>query len=275
MEDRLPAELSVAAVNGPRATVVSGAVAALESLRDGLVAKGVNAKLVPVDYASHSAHMAAIEDELTTALAGIVPRSGAVPFFSSVTADWLDTAELDAGYWYRNLRERVRFAPAVHHLVGENVAGFVEISPHPVLTVGMRDCVDEAGSDVLVAESLRRDDGGVDRFMASALRLYTHGAPIRWDAVFPDARLVELPTYPFVRQRFWMNNAAPTDSGRVVDTWCYRVDWVPVRAFVPSVMSGTWLLVVPYGAAEHPWVRAVMDVLVRRGWTSACRRPTC
>ena len=109
--------LSVAAVNGPRSTVVSGEVVEVAALRDELVAEGVEARLVPVDYASHSAHVEAIEDALAQALAPIRPRSGSVPFRSSVTGDWLDTAELDADYWYRNLRRQVRFDDAVRGLL--------------------------------------------------------------------------------------------------------------------------------------------------------------
>ncbi|MEU0692019.1 type I polyketide synthase, partial [Streptomyces uncialis] len=104
--------LSVAAVNGPSSTVVSGDADAITELVTGLVGDGVRARRIEVDYASHSAHVDEIRDVLLGDLAGIAPVSGSVPFFSTVTGGWLDTASLDASYWFRNLRETVRFGEA-------------------------------------------------------------------------------------------------------------------------------------------------------------------
>ncbi|WP_146065024.1 acyltransferase domain-containing protein, partial [Streptomyces sp. SM1] len=97
--------LSVAAVNGPSSTVVSGDVDVVAELVDGFVAEGVRARLIEVDYASHSSHVEEIRERLLADLVGVAPRSGTVPFFSTVTGGWLDTKVLDAEYWYRNLRE--------------------------------------------------------------------------------------------------------------------------------------------------------------------------
>ncbi|MBL1117495.1 type I polyketide synthase, partial [Streptomyces sp. 110] len=94
--------LSVAAVNGPSAVVVSGDADALDELLAACEVEGIRARRVPVDYASHCAHVEAIEGELRQALEGIAPRSSSVPFYSTVTGGVLDTAGLDAGYWYRN-----------------------------------------------------------------------------------------------------------------------------------------------------------------------------
>ncbi|MYU19970.1 acyltransferase domain-containing protein, partial [Streptomyces sp. SID8361] len=96
---------------------------------------GVRARWVDVDYASHTAQVEAVEGELARSLAQIRPVSSRIPFFSTVEAGWLDTAELDAGYWYRNLRSTVRFAPSIDRLIEEGFAAFVEVSAHPVLTM--------------------------------------------------------------------------------------------------------------------------------------------
>ncbi|MGV9856874.1 beta-ketoacyl synthase N-terminal-like domain-containing protein, partial [Streptomyces sp. NPDC003442] len=96
--------LSVAAVNGPSAVVVSGDADALDELLAACEAEEIRARRVPVDYASHSAHVESLEDEIRRALTGIAPRSSSVPFYSTVTGGVLDTTELNAGYWYRNLR---------------------------------------------------------------------------------------------------------------------------------------------------------------------------
>ncbi|MYU20174.1 acyltransferase domain-containing protein, partial [Streptomyces sp. SID8361] len=88
-----------AAVNGPSAVVVSGDADALDELLAACEAEGIRGRRIPVDYASHCAHVEAIEDELQQTLAGIAPRSSSVPFYSTVSASVLDTQELDAGYW--------------------------------------------------------------------------------------------------------------------------------------------------------------------------------
>ncbi|MGW7658667.1 acyltransferase domain-containing protein, partial [Streptomyces tendae] len=105
--------LSVAAVNGPSAVVVSGDVDALDELLAECEGEGIRARRVPVDYASHCAHVEAIEGELLRELAGIAPRASSVPFYSTVTGGVVDTVGLDAGYWYRNLRQTVRFDETV------------------------------------------------------------------------------------------------------------------------------------------------------------------
>src|SRR5262249_28727715 len=122
-EDQVAARLaaydgrvSIAAINGPASTVGSGDVGALAGLLAACEREGVPAKPMAVDYASHSEHVAAVRAELLTALAGITPRSASVPFYSTVTGEPIDTATLDADYWYRNLREPVRFAPVIELL---------------------------------------------------------------------------------------------------------------------------------------------------------------
>ncbi|WP_189136040.1 type I polyketide synthase, partial [Wenjunlia tyrosinilytica] len=197
--------VSVAAVNGPGSVVVSGDEGALEELLVRCDAQGMRARAVPVDYASHSWHVEAIEDELARVLEGVAPRSGSVPFFSTVEAEFIDTATLDAGYWYRNLRQRVRFDEAVLGLVQEGHGVFVEVSAHPVLSMA----VEEAAEDAMVGGTLRRDDGGADRFLTSLAELYVRGVQVDWTAVLAahGPRTVELPTYAFQRERYWLESA--------------------------------------------------------------------
>ncbi|WP_344585418.1 acyltransferase domain-containing protein, partial [Streptomyces lunalinharesii] len=125
--------VSVAAVNGPRSVVVAGEPEALDALHAGLTADDVRARRIAVDYASHSHQVEDLHEELLTVLADLAPQPSTVPFFSTVTGDWLDTTELDAGYWFRNLRGRVRFADAVRTLLAAEHRAFVEVSSHPVL----------------------------------------------------------------------------------------------------------------------------------------------
>ncbi|MDQ1537414.1 MAG: hypothetical protein QOE58_1807, partial [Actinomycetota bacterium] len=146
--------VSIAAVNGPRAVVVSGDPAALDELYDELSADEVRVKRIDVDYASHSVYVEDLRTELLEVLAPIAPQSCEVPFFSTVTGEWLDTTGMDADYWYRSLRQTVEFAPAIDSLLADEFRVFVEVSPHPVLTMAVVDMVDEADVRAVVAGTL-------------------------------------------------------------------------------------------------------------------------
>ncbi|WP_228973334.1 type I polyketide synthase [Streptomyces sp. DH12] len=216
--------ISVAAVNGPSSLTVSGDSDALDGLLARCAAEDVWARRIPVDYASHSPRVEPLEGRLADILAPIAPRSGEVPFHSTVTGGEFDTSRLDAGYWYRNLRRTVRFEETVRALLDTGHTTFVEISPHPVLTFAVEQtaerAVEQATGDgaagrgrgagraaVTVLGSGRREREQ-EQFTASLAAAHAHGVPIDWDAVFDPAtaRAVALPTYAFEPTRYW---AAP------------------------------------------------------------------
>ncbi|MFI7097073.1 type I polyketide synthase [Streptomyces lydicus] len=195
--------LTVAAVNGPAHTVVAGPGAALDALA-AHYGQEVRTRRVPIDYASHSAEVEELREELLTAFAGIAPRSIGVPFHSTVTAQPIDTAELDAGYWFRNLREPVRFGPAVEELLLSGHSTFLEVSPHPVLAMGIRQAIDAYGGDGAALSTLRRGHGDRHRFLTAAAEAFVHGVAVDWAALLPgSAPLTDLPTYPFQRRSCW------------------------------------------------------------------------
>ncbi|MEU3598622.1 type I polyketide synthase [Streptomyces sp. NPDC006798] len=199
-----PDRVSVAADNGAGSAVLAGDGEALDALAARLAADGVRVKRVPVDYASHSAHVEALRDRLHHDLAPVAPVAGSIPMMSTVTGDWVDGTELDAGYWFRNLRGRVRFAPVVAALADKGHTTFVEASPHPVLTMSVQETAGALGTEAVVGGTLRRDEGGTRRFAHSLAELYTAGAAAPdWTPFFPGARTVDLPTYPFERTRYW------------------------------------------------------------------------
>ncbi|MFB9679132.1 SDR family NAD(P)-dependent oxidoreductase [Streptosporangium vulgare] len=197
-------EIAVAAVNGPDATVVSGEAGAVRDLVARCEAEGVRARLVPVDYASHSPAVEPLREPLLARFAGIRPRTSAVAFFSTVTAAEIDTSALDAGYWYDNLRRPVRLAETVTALLEAGHRCFLEVSPHPVLVAPLRDTFDGAGVEAHALATLRRDDGGLEQLLTSAGSLFAAGVPVEWGAA-TRGRRVGLPTYAFQERRFWLD----------------------------------------------------------------------
>ncbi|MFF3854993.1 type I polyketide synthase [Micromonospora sp. NPDC002575] len=212
---RWDGRVALAAVNGPTSVVVSGDSAALDELVAHYEARGTRVRRVPVDYASHSAHVEPLREQLVDLLAGLTPRTGEIRFRSTVTGDWLDTTSLDADYWYRNLRQTVRFDEAVRSLVAAGYQTFVEVSAHPVLTMAVQESVELAAADpgaVTVTGTLRRNEGDLGRFHRAAAEVFTGGTPVDWRPAYAGlpARRRDLPTYPFQRQLYWPQPATTT-----------------------------------------------------------------
>ncbi|WP_275562328.1 type I polyketide synthase [Streptomyces sp. 5-6(2022)] len=260
--------VSIAAVNGPQNVTVSGDPAALDAFERRLSAAGIMRwRLAGVDFAAHSPHVDGIEADLLEALAPVRPRPGKVPFYSTVTTSRLDTEELDAGYWCRNLRRTVNFADTVDVLVRDGHGLMVEVSPHPVLAH-----ITAAGP---VLDTLRRDDGGLHRMLASLAAADLHGLPVDWTAALPEARAVDLPTYPFQRERYWVapeerTTGDPAPAASPLDRLRYRTDWTPLRLSADPVLAGTWLVVMDGADA---WSDSVLDALRRYGAGVVVRAP--
>ncbi|PIJ35587.1 polyketide synthase [Mycobacterium heckeshornense] len=199
--------IGIAAINGRSAVVVSGEVAALEELVQRCTDQELRARRIDVDYASHSADVEAIREQLAEALSGIEPRPARTAFFSTVTGGLLDTAGLDADYWYRNIRQTVEFDRAIRSACEHGYRTFIETSPHPALIAGIEgtvsECV-EGNAEPIVVPTLGRDDGGLLRFSTSAAQAFVSGVGVDWRALLPGAGFVELPTYAFERRRFWL-----------------------------------------------------------------------
>ncbi|MFC8047502.1 type I polyketide synthase [Nocardia sp. NPDC057353] len=204
--------VSVAAVNGPAATVVAGPAAGLAAVLAECAAMDVRARRIEVDYASHTEQVAAVADRLAAELAGLTPRPGRIPLFSTVRAAPLTGAELDAAYWVENLREPVRFGAAIEALVGDGHRFFAEISPHPVLTPAIEEAAAALGVDVVAGGTLRRDDGGRLRLLTALATFQVHGAAVRPALPAAGAAPVALPTYPFRHRRFWLDSGAGSTS---------------------------------------------------------------
>ncbi|WP_442812034.1 type I polyketide synthase [Streptomyces sp. NBC_01803] len=260
--------LSVAAVNSPSSVVLSGDPEALRHLRDELTADEVRARLIAVDYASHGPQVEAVRDRVRADLADIAPRSAPdVLFYSTVTGEPLDTAELDADYWYRNLRRTVRFEQVTRALVGDGHGSLIELSPHPVLTVGMQETLHAMGSPAVALGTLRREEGGLDRFLRSTAEAHVNGVAVDWRAVFAGtgARTVPLPTYPFQRRRFWLD--APPAAGDAAGLGLAAAHHPMLGAVVTPADADGLVLSGHLSARTHPWLadHVVLDTVLLPG----------
>ncbi|MCW8101382.1 type I polyketide synthase [Streptomyces tauricus] len=231
--------VELAVVNGPTSVVVSGEVDALAELRATLEEQGVRVRLIPVDYASHSMFVEGLRDRILAELDGLSPRPSRVAFYSTVTGAPLDTATLDAAYWYANLRQTVRFEQATRALLDDGFTAFVESSPHPGLLVGLGETMESAGVAGVTAGTLRRGEGGAERLLTSLAEVFTGGVDVDWKAAFDGtgARRTDLPTYAFQRRRYWTDQSA--GAGDATSLGLDAPGHPLLGAVVPSVAPGT------------------------------------
>ncbi|MGA7704027.1 MAG: type I polyketide synthase [Solirubrobacteraceae bacterium] len=249
--------VSLAGLNGPRATAVSGELQALEELRAQCEANGVRAPWILVDYASHSVQIESVSEELANACSTIAPHSGEIAFCSTVTGERLDTSELGADYWYRNIREPVLFHPVVEALLEREQPMFVEISPHPVLTMGIHEMADAsaaASRGIFVGGTLQREEGGAARFMRSLAEVFVGGANVDWTAVFTGAtaKRVSLPPYAFQREHYWLESSGA--SGDATSLGQVSPEHPLLGAAVALADGRGWLFTGRISLQSHPWL---------------------
>ncbi|KAB1162253.1 SDR family NAD(P)-dependent oxidoreductase [Micromonospora sp. AMSO12t] len=269
--------VGVAAVNGPSTVVVSGPPQPVADLVEACQADGVRARLIPVDYASHSAAVQEVAERLRADLADVAPQPGHTRLVSTLTGDWVDPASMTAGYWYDNLRQTVQFDAAVRVAVAAGHTTFVEISPHPVLTMPVTAILDDAGASGHTLGSLRRGDDDATRLLTNLATAHTIGLPVDLTAVLARTDAVALPTYAFAHGRFWLD--APAHRVRDVGSAGLQdTDHPLLSAAVPVADDQTVVLTGRLSVRTHPWLAdhavggavivpgtGVVDMVVRAG----------
>ncbi|RDG39830.1 type I polyketide synthase [Streptomyces corynorhini] len=244
--------VEVAAVNGPAAVVLAGEPGALTDVQLELESRGAQVRLVPVDYASHAPGVEAVRDGWAELLGGIVPVAPEVPWYSTVEGEWMRGPAADGDYWYRNLRRPVRFDPAVRALAAQGFEVFVEVSSHPVLTAAVQDILADTGRPGVVCGTLRRDEGGPERFARSLGELFARGVPVDWAPLLPvGGRPVALPAHPFLRRRFW---PARQPSSALAAAGLEPLGHPLLGAEVADPRDGGVLLTGRLSREEQPWL---------------------
>ncbi|MHA7962373.1 type I polyketide synthase, partial [Streptomyces sp. L500] len=214
---RLVDGVSIAAVNGPRAVVLSGDETAVLAVAEKFAADGRKTRRLLVSHAFHSLHMDAVLEDFRRAARGVTYAAPALPLVSCLTGDLATGEELcSPEYWVRHVREAVRFGDGVTALTGRGVTRFLEIGPDGVLTAMAQDTLDAASSRAVTVPALRKGRDEETSVLTALARLHADGLSPRWTAVLgaadPAAR-VDLPTYPFQHQRFWPEHRPAAASG--------------------------------------------------------------
>nr|WP_307520398.1 type I polyketide synthase [Streptomyces umbrinus] len=255
--------VSVAAVNAPGQVVLSGTRSAVESVAAAL--SGRQGRWLEVSHAFHSALMDPMLAPFTQAASQVTYDSPRIPIVSTLTGE--PVTEFTAAYWTDQVRGTVRFADAVTRLKSLGVSRFVELGPDASLIGAIDETCD---GETLAVPSQRRDRPEPDTAIRVLAHLWADGHPVDWQAFYgpTDARFTDLPTYPFARDRYWMQNpdgaAVQRRERDAGDGLRYQVAWRPVTVEEVSDVSGGWLVVEPEHG-DDAWAAALVEELSARG----------
>ncbi|WP_425274400.1 type I polyketide synthase [Streptomyces zinciresistens] len=216
------AEVGVAAVNGPASVVVSGDEAAVLEIAAQWEREGRKTRRLRVSHAFHSPRMDAMLDDFRAVVEGLSFAPPSVALVSNVTGGAAGAGEVCVPeYWVRHVREAVRFADGVRALGAQGVTAFVEVGPDGVLSAMARECLtgEEASASVVVPV-LRKDRPETGALTTALAELHVHGVTVDWEQLFAGrgARKVELPTYAFQRQRYWLEDSGGASGDSAADS---------------------------------------------------------
>ncbi|WP_338320463.1 type I polyketide synthase, partial [Streptomyces lonarensis] len=276
-------QVSIAAINGPASTVISGDDNAVTEIAATLAEQGIKTKRLTVSHAFHSPHMDTMLAEFERVATGLDFQPPTIPIVSNLTGQLADPQQLTTlGYWVRHVREAVRFHEGIRTLHTQGVSRFVELGPDGTLTSMAQDSLTEHGhADVTFIPVLHRERDEQRTFLTALGTAHTRGIPIGWTRLFagtPRTTAFDLPTYPFQRQRYWLGSSrAGLDAGHLGLTvtghpvlttlaelpdngghlFTGRVsvsdpDWVPDHAvFGAAIVPGVAFVDLLLHAAEH------------------------
>ncbi|HMD66927.1 MAG TPA: SDR family NAD(P)-dependent oxidoreductase [Stellaceae bacterium] len=283
-----PAE--IAALNATRSVTISGPGREIERLQAEARRRGLGFRPLDLDFAFHSREMDPIREDLLASLAGLSSQLPEARLVSTVTGEAVEAETLDAEYWWRNVRDPVRFAEATARLIGEGYRIFLEIGPRAVLKSYLSDGLRSAAVQGRVLASLSKQRGDADPFPSIAAHCHVAGYP--WTASAPFDGPVDphgLPLYPWKRERFWFETTAeavdlinpafdhPLLGFRqrgAITCWLNHIDeqvlpWISDHAVEGiAVLPAAAMLEIALAAARWRWPEApaleIFDVEVRR-----------
>ncbi|MER7336162.1 SDR family NAD(P)-dependent oxidoreductase, partial [Micromonospora sp. NPDC000119] len=251
--DGLTDRVGIAAVNGPNAVVVSGAVEALDEVEAVWRDRGVRTRRLTVSHAFHSPLMEPMLAEFRAVLDGLTFRAPLVPVVSNLTGALADPQELTrADYWVRHVREAVRYADGVAALRDAGAGTYLEIGPQSVLTALNADLLAE---DALALATQRRDRAGGQALLHAMAELHVNGVPVTWTQWYAgtDPRQVDLPTYAFQHERYWLG-IGRARAGDVTGAGLGAAGHPLLGAAVTVAGEDMVVLTGRLSVATHPWL---------------------
>jgi acyl transferase domain-containing protein len=253
--------VSIAAINSPQSTVVSGEGEQVDALLAGWSARGIGSVPLSVNYAFHSAQMQPFGEALARSLGKVETSAGNVAIFSTVLGRLASGAEFDAAYWGRNVRQPVRFGAAVEAAIRNGQELFIEIAAHPVLQSAIGECLAAGGLEGDGVPTLRRGQPERAALMASLGALHTAGYAVSWKAVYRAAAPpVTLPAYPYQRQYYWLERPATvTSAHREAARDIYVTEWRLSRRGAPANAARVAWDVAGDDAAASERMAAALD----------------
>ncbi|MEV5647450.1 type I polyketide synthase [Nocardia sp. NPDC052254] len=242
--------VSIAAVNDPASTVLSGDRQAIDAIEFALSGTGVKTTRLDVSHAFHSARMEPMLAEFRVVAQKITYRAPRLPIVSNETGEFAGDAVTDPEYWVRQVRGCVRFAPGVGTLVSGGARRFVEVGPDAVLAAMTRAAVAEdaeAESMSRVAAVSRRSVGEVPQLLTALSYLHVAGVPVEWGPLFAGrpVRRVGVPTYAFQRRRYWLQPSDDTTRSS---------DHSILTGVVGVAGTDEWLFTGRFSVRTHPWI---------------------
>ena len=206
-------KVCLAGINSPKGITLAGDNAQLGALEAALSDQSIFAKRLPLDYAFHSPAMDSIEAGVIHALADIAPRAAHIPYYSTVTGTLIDGRELDATYWWKNIREPVLFDAAASALIQQGHNVFVEIGAHPILRRYLNDSLRQLACPGLVFGTIERHKSGSDGLQRCLSQLLLSGLTIDSSNFFPvEGKRVQLPRYAWQREHHWVHGTSDSQG---------------------------------------------------------------
>ncbi|MEU9489646.1 type I polyketide synthase, partial [Streptomyces decoyicus] len=247
--------VSIAAVNGPQSVVVSGEESAVAEIAGRFESDGRKAKRLQVSHAFHSPLMEPMLDEFRAVAESLAFEEPRIPMVSNVTGELATPQELmSPDYWVRHVREAVRFADGIRRLADNEVTRFLEIGPDGTLTAMAQGCLDD-DVDHLLVPALRKDRPEVTGLLTALGHAYARGVPVDWATLFAGtaAHRVELPTYAFQHQRYWLG-LAHTNATNLGSAGLQAAEHPFLAATVTLADSHSVVFTGRLSAQDHPWL---------------------
>ncbi|MFG2716638.1 type I polyketide synthase, partial [Streptomyces goshikiensis] len=253
--------VSIAAVNGPRSVVIAGdedaAVAVVEAFADR------KSKRLTVSHAFHSPHMDGMLDAFRQVVQGLSFGAPRIPIVSNLTGALVSDEMGSADFWVRHVRDGVRFLDGIRALDAAGVTTYLELGPGGVLSAMGQECV--TGEGAAFVPVMRNGRPETEALVAAAAQAHARGLKVNWQGLFAgsDARSVELPTYAFQRQRYWLQMAGVTRSGAADELdsrfWdaVEREDMESLAATLDMDDENAWDTVLPALPALSAWRRGL------------------